>query len=215
MSNSYVFGFIGGDSYDLLLYLGRVLNELDSNVLLIDRSNNKALSLVFPSRLEDGEVSYKYNIAIGCMIEPTEDVISQYDYVFINFGDNHKDEFIASCDELYLVTDYKLHNILALKDVTVSDEQCRFLIMRDKLGSKITAQYALEELADLNIGEDNLFTLEDSYADLETQLFCQYNSEFTFAGVSESIRSFIVAILCNEFTSKEITAAFKKASRRK
>lgn len=214
MSNK-VYGFVGVESYDLILALGRTLAVLNCKVLLLDKSSDSTLMYTATEDVQSGsEVDY-YNMSMVCKKPVVECEPDRYDYIFINFGRTSNDEDLARCDEIYLVTDYQLSSVLGVASVPIAADQSRFAIFRDRIDGRIDLDYAVLRLECQNITENNVYYLEDGPQDLANRVACQYDSVFYFDGMSSTIRDFILSVLNIDFTNKEIINAMRTLYRKK
>lgn len=205
--------FVGVESYDLMIYLAKTIDALNASVLLVDNSIDQSLTACIPG-LEmnnPGEpVDYNGITAVKSLEEIPED----FDYVLIYYGKDESAD-LSFVNEVCLVTDYQKHNVQFLMDVQLDDEIYPFLIVRDRVASKITPESIYYELEELEIDREALIIIEDSADDLNTKVMCQYNSLKGIGKVSDSIKNFIIAILSEEYDEAAVKAAFKLVARRK
>lgn len=211
-------GFFGVECYDLMHYLGQVMVELGLRVLMLDKSDTKSLSCTIPGEfIEKDYVTY---LGIDfCTAMDLEEVATKadavYDIILVDFGFQHADKDIKKCSEMYLVTDYQLHHIMRMKELQLSDEVFRLLVIRDRVSTKLSPDYVIEELQGLNLTQDVTLLLEDTLMDLETKLLCQYDSTFSFRHVSHGFKEFILQVLSIDFDRRTVENAYKVASRRR
>lgn len=207
-----IIGFVGYDSYDLILYLATVLTEMGQRVIVSDSSDLRALSLCIPSLedWEDGPVEYFGIEFVQDLQEEPED----FDWLFIDFGwSGGEQEF--QCDELYYVTDYKQHNMLGLLDHLVEYESVLGILLRDKIDSKVTAQSVASELGLEDLPEESLYEVNEQAPDLMAQMLCQHNSGIPIRMISENMKGFICDFLADYWDRKSVMNAIKTAARRK
>lgn len=206
-------GFVGIESYDLIIYLAMTMQALNTSVLLIDNSYDQSLAECIPGLPEanDGEpVDYRGITTTKWLTELPDN----YDYVLVYFGKNT--EFgLEDVTEVYLVTDYQKHNVNFLKSVELAEDNYPFLVVRDRVASKITPESIRIELEELGIPSESLLALEDTPADLNLKVMCQYNSLSGLAKVSDGIREFINVALSEDYDKAAVKAAFKVVTRRK
>lgn len=131
------------------------------------------------------------------------------DYTLVYFGYNVTDVLCGMCDEVFLVTDYQKHNVERLKTVQLGNGQYPFLVLRDRVSSKITPEWIQLELQDFEIENDAVFELEDTEADLENKVLLQHNSDKKIKKPSNSMMAFFAAVLLSDFESTEIKKLMK------
>lgn len=208
MSTSII-GFAGIECYDLMLYLGRTLNELGLQVLMSDSSSNRALQHCVPvvEEWETTPIHYNGLDFVIDLIEPPEG----YDIILIDFGKSQQ-QFSSNCNEIFMVTDYQKHNIQWVADCSLPEDIPVTVILRDRISTKITPSAVA---VSVGLPEDCIIHVEDSAEDLEAKVLCQYNSRFAFHKVSKDIKDFIVKFTEGGWTTREVLKAMKSAARGK
>lgn len=225
--NTKVIGFIGIEQFDIILYLSRVLKNLNKKILLFDLSENFKLSacIPFPDQLlaidnSDCKVIDYSGVDIIMKGEGSKKISSfikqEYDYILIDFGFDLKNKEIIKCNELFLVTDFNKTNISKLNNYLFDSIKNKFLIFRDVVDGKITPIYVLEEhLPNLRIEKNQCSTLYQDYLDTKMKISWQYDDNIRFKKLSIHFKNWIkdtVAYLSNS-TKKEIEKAYKAAER--
>lgn len=205
--------FVGIESYDLILYLCRTLNALGCSTACIDNSRDKSLAWAVPGGVADGAAASYQNTDFAAGVDATV-FVGKSDYVFVYCGFSLNGAMACNAEEVYVVTDYQVHHLEALCALKIQPEAFPFLIVRERVTSKLKPEFVMEYLQDFNFNQDNTFVLEDGLQDLEAKILCQNTDNYTFNKVSQGIRDFVVQALSVDFGTKEITAAFKTASRR-
>lgn len=212
---SKISGFIGIESYDLLLYLSQTMKHLKCSVLLVDNSIDHSLAYTVPNFDEFsklGIINYAgVDVAVGVSSEQLGK--ADYDYILIYFGFNQRAVELELCDEVYVITDLQLHNIFRLDKFHVAQDAYVFLVIRDKYSSKASPDLVLDSVKAYSIRPEDVMYIEDGPEDLNAKLMCQYNSRLSFKRVSKSICDFIVAVLGIDFDKKDVLGAYKMASR--
>ena len=118
----YVSGFVGTNSYDLIHYLSRVSRALKKRCLLIDCSDNLALSYTIRNPIVPAGSIVDYR-GVDFIGHPSSlSLVDSYDYVFIDFGFSLDDEFIDESDGIFVVTDHQLQNVMQLKDLELDPD---------------------------------------------------------------------------------------------
>ena len=218
---SKIIGFLGADKYDILLYLSRILCRLNQKVLLVDYSEDRALTYCIPipggcsglvtfhesnavCMQEEKSQIYYEKIAyqgVDFLIEPKyQDLLKmqgEYDIILVDFGFQVYSQLISQCSQIFLCMDQQLHHICQLKPLKVLEEgieeRCS-LVFRQIYDCKISAAYLMEEI-NLTIKEDSIFEYYQETSDLKYCIDSQYNHTFQFAHISKGLKSCILFIL--------------------
>lgn len=199
--------FVGYESYDLIFYLARVLSILGNTVAVVDHSRRRDVIRCFTDSEDDTLVDYD---GITVIADNTD--FSDFDYVLASYG-NDWDGKIRFFDDVFFVTDYQKHNIEALRNIPVTDDQYLFLVIRDRISTKITADYVTQMLGEYGFDSEGVLTLEDSDDDLNNKLLIQYNSVKKTKRFSPSITQFIITVLESDFDEKGIKQAINAVRR--
>lgn len=206
-------GFIGIESYDLIIYLALTMQALNASVLVIDNSDDGSFAECIPGLPETAScepVDFHGITTVKDMYVLPDN----YDYVIVYFGKNVTD-LIGDLNEIYLVTDYQKHNVNFLKSIELFEGNYPLLLVRDRVASKVTPESIRLELEELEIPSESMVALEDSPTDLNLKVMCQYHSLTGMSKVSESVKEFLRLALSEDYEESAIKAAFKVASRRK
>ncbi len=206
-------GFIGIESYDLMIYLAMTMQALNCSVLLIDNSHELSLAECIPGLPEATNASPVDYRGITT-VKGLNELPDNYDYVLVYFGKDIA-QGLENVNEVYMVTDYQKHNVNFLRSVELTEDNYPFLVVRDRVASKVTPESIHLELEELSIPSESVLTIEDSSYDLNLKVMCQYNSLSGLAKVSDSIKEFIRVALSEDYSEAEIRAAFKIVTRRK
>lgn len=220
-----VSGFVGVESYDLVLYLAKVAKYLydfdkdgnhlgEASVLVLDKSNDNSLRscIDFIDNMDGETVNYcGFEFATSCSD------FSDYTIVLIYYGRNLEEDF-SICDDLYLVTDYQKHNTEVIKEINVGETTYPFLVVRDRINSKITPDsifYDTDTCVHFTSKENDLIEIQDTQSDLAARVALQYDGRIDMRGLSESMNSFIIKALNADYQEKDIKTAIKKAVKEK
>lgn len=201
-------GFIGIDKYDIIHYTARVLKNLGKEILLIDASERKALTASIPLT---AETIFDYNgidfvSSLGAAKKYA--VLSNYDYVLIDFGFQKNNPLIHKCNEIWLVSDMQKHNIMHLRSLKLQHTQPRFLILRDRGYTKIL-DYLVQLLKPLSIQKNTVFIIKEDENSYRRMLDCMYNDKILMRKISRDIIEVIKNILAQDFTEPEINRALR------
>lgn len=238
--DSKMIGFLGADKYDILLYLSKILTRLNQKVLLVDYSENRALTCCIPipgkrqgiltirdrtgaylepsgRKTEEERISYQ---GIDFLIEPLYgqlmEMKERYDLILVDLGFQVYSKLIHECNQIYLSLDQQLHNIMQLKPISLMGEEVEkkcFILFRQVYDCKISTAYLLEELA-LNVPEDNIFPYYQETMDMKYCIDSQYNHTFHFAHISRGLKSCLLYLLRNllpQLSEQQRKSAYKTA----
>lgn len=203
--DSKVVGFFGSDSYDLVHFLARVLQQLGKRVLIADRTEDKVMMLTVPVAEAAPIVDYR---GIAFTGEPVDVVNSEYDYIFLYYGFDCQ-QISEVIEESYFVTDCQMQSIQKLKHLTLQENQFRALVIRNSVPERDIMNYVNLELEHLEFGEENVYTLPFNQADISAMLAVQYDSVYKFDYVSKPTMDFIVGFCSLDFPEKDVVTALR------
>lgn len=209
-----IFGFVGIESYDLIYYAANLIQNLGCNVILIDASEkrDKSLMHIVHCDFEDNSI-YKFkDISFVSTSAVAALNFDNYDYAFVYYG-KVKDTIKLVCDELYLVTDYQMHNLELLRQFCMT-EVCKFILVRDRSYCNFSEKYLLEEFPELGLRTEDIFAVEDTDADVSTRLLLHHSASVKLNKISKSVKVFIFHLFDVDFTLKQMESAWKKITRR-
>ena len=208
-----VMSFVGSECYDLILYLAKTLNALNVQVLIIDNAEDRSLATCIPD-LEDAPLGEPVDYDNGITVVRGLQVIpDNFNYVLIYHGqDPYVD--LSGSNEVFLVTDYQKHNVEFLEAIELAEDNYPFLIVRDRVSSKITTKSIQAQLEKFEIDPKDVLTIDDTDADLQCKVLCQYNTVVNFQSTSPSMKEFMYTALSEGFDRKTIKDAIKRAARR-
>jgi len=225
--NTKVIGFVGSEQFDLILYLSRVLKNLDKKVLLIDFSQDFKLSACIPfskqmlaKNKNNSKVIDYSGVDIIMKGEEEKNISfymgSDYDFILVDFGFNLKDKNIMKCNDLFLVTDFYKTNVSKFNNSLLDEFQNKFLVFRDVVDGKLTPGYILDEhLPNLEVERKHCNTLYLDSIDIKIKIDLQYDTNVRFKKLSSNLKNWIkdVATYLSGQTKKEIEKAYKAAER--
>lgn len=160
MKNKKIYGFFGTPSYDLIIYLASILNNLGAHVLVIDYSQKQDVMSCYvepDDRIEFfqyKDVDYASNLKLSS-IESLE-----YQYIFV-YQDEPVRERIPY-DGLFVISDLGKSSLKRAGDfIREYDGKVQFII-RDFCSDKLNKQYILREYleVDINILDYNIIELD-------------------------------------------------------
>ncbi len=223
-------GFFGIEKYELLLYLSRILRQLGLSVLLVDYSENGALSAGIPVWEEFGEAGREemtaenapYQTAVDycgihflreLMVGPS--VRSRYDCVLIDFGFDLEHPAAAECRAAVIVSDQQIHNIRRLRRPKLWERFRVYAVLKDLCPCRITPDYILEEMG-LKVEEGRRYAVYQDAWDTKCRISCQYSKLSPFVRISREYRDFLKNItrdLFPDFSKSEVDRAFRAAEK--
>ena len=204
--SSKVFGFIGMECYDLIFYAAKAATSLGFPTLMVDLSPDHELCYLYPGSFSSGDIVDVDGVSLmGGQLE--KGCFSGYDYIFINYGRNRA--LLDLSDEIYLVTNFQKHNIAVLDGIVLPDVP-RYMVVRDRGACSINYGFILEELPDLDIGEEEIYAVEDSDADIQARVFLQYSMKVKFSKLSDCVKDFVKHILEADFSHRDIDSTWKQ-----
>lgn len=199
-------GFVGIESYDLILLMAQSLKVIGVDVILTDLSFDKSLFYAIPDGGSSPVIDF---CGLHYFDESALSHCNQDSYLIVYFGTNFKSPLLQQCNDLFIVSDCQKHHVARLQHFTVPESVYPFLVIHDKLSSKISAQYLMTELANLEVANEDVIVIEDNAQDLENRICLQYNDNKIVRKVSPQIISFITTALKGDFGMDKIKSAVK------
>lgn len=214
MNNKYV-GFFGVDKYDVILYIASLISCADKKILLVDYSENKALSYSVQKPMNlDTEI---YSTRIKNVDFLSADHINaalNYDYVFIDFGFNYEHVDVDKCQCYISITDQQIHNIESLKKLNPFDIG-KAVIILSGVNYKIDSNFVAQQLNLKN--NDKMFFVYDDNVNTIHKLDCLYTNKISFKRCSKDFKAMIfgiVDLILSEDT-QDIKKLYRLAERRR
>lgn len=210
-------GFVGTDSYDLLMYLAIMLTVSGKKTLLVDNSCHKALFCCIPvsDRITgmEKEVCYKgMAVRKDTLLDSLE---GGYDYILADFGQNLKHKDIKYCTTVFLVTDTGLHNMAAIESFCAAMSNM-YVLIRD-IPCGMNEKCILKLLNEKGIMGKKSYYFYFDEADREAMAALQYYNNFHYKKLSPAIHHFLKEILPEVFgiEEKQLKLTEKKLKRRR
>jgi hypothetical protein len=207
-------GFLGIETYDLILYMSKLLLNLNQKVLIIDNSETEALTCCVPIPESLNPKISKINFRNIDFVKERSilEYMEDYDYILIDFGfkTTHKD--IKNCSFVYLVTDKQQHNILRIQSLKLTQDA--YLIIKDIIKNE-SAAYLLDYLKENKINIKQYYYLYYDDADKENMISLQYNNDIKFKNQSGQLKYLLNQLIIEtlHFNKAEVGQAYKKAKR--
>lgn len=206
-------GFVGYESTDIALYLARLLQNKESNVVVVDHTRKLSLmrSAGIPEELTGKSGMYR-NIEIfseetACKFRNDAEII---DY----FGYNTQHPEISHCDVVVFVTDMVLYNAKFLSDVVVKEGAEKFLILRDAISLKYKEKVLVKETGQ-EFPRDSVFVIPYDEGDYRNRCYLSIDKKHKLTGLSEAMKNTLLYLYSNveevELKRKEIVLLLKNA----
>lgn len=213
-NQAIIIGWVGIEKYDIILYLAKLTTCLNKKVLLIDRSENEALSYCIPTptimNAKTKKITYR-NIDF-IKDRNVSDFVKDYDYIFIDFGFKTTHADIYKCSKLIIVTDKQQHNINKIYTLRFSPQDALLVLKTERNKKEIDA---LQESIRDQLQIDNIVAMEFDEIDKEKMILLQYNNEIKVKRLSGQyvyLLEQIMTMILN-FDSKDFGQAYKQLKR--
>lgn len=216
MANNII-AYVGTESFDIILYLSRILQKMDHKVLLVDHSETEALTHSFPQipgiNPDSGCITFRKVDFTKERIE--EDSIKHYDDILIDCGMDYPKIDFSFLTKIVYVTDMFEFNMTRISRLNYFEQLPveSALLIRNATGAKITTPYILTRI-NKNIREDLVTVLCRDDVDYENSLMCHYDKVFHFKRISYMLKSYLigeVGLLCKNTSERQIKAVYSKA----
>jgi hypothetical protein len=210
-----IVGFIGIETYDIILYTAKLLYNLKKKVLVIDQSESEALTFCIPIPDTMNAKLTKINFSNIEFIKDRSalEFVCEYDYILIDFGFSLHNKEVIHCSQLFFVTDKQQHNIFKLQSLKIN--QCEtHLIIKDVI-QKENAAYLFDNLKEYSLNLKDYFYLYYDDIDKENMTSLQYSYDIKLKKLSGQFRYMLFEILSEifGFDISEIGQAYKHAKR--
>lgn len=206
-------GFVGCESADIALYLARLLQDKESNVVVVDHTRKLSLmrNAGIPEELTGTSGMYRdielFSKAAACKFRNDAIVIDYYGYYAT--AENLKD-----CNLVVFVSDMLVYNAQLLKDIEVDEEMPKVLILRDAIPLKYKEKYLLTETGQ-NISRDNLFVIPYNEGDYRSRCYLCIDKKHKLNGLSEEMQRVLLHLYTQieevELNRKEAALLLKNA----
>lgn len=210
-------GFFGAYSYDIILYIARVLHLSGKRVLVIDRSTEQEVVRMIRT-MDDREL--QSGIFQFCGIDITARVVlpkdigaeRDYDVIIFDFGGNLCPEEYHSCDVICYVLDMYAHNALRIQEADNPENGERWMILRDLFRGKAMARYHLR-LTGKQIEKEDTFSIrlnsEDFVARFRMETDQLPRVELAGEQMQETVYQLATRI-CPEIAGRKIKKGWRK-----
>lgn len=199
-----IFGFVGTECYDIIYYTAKVASSLGFKCLMVDLAKNGGLTYLYHGDCVAGDIVSVNNVDL---VKASVDskVFNDYDYVFLSFETNASQ--LQLCHELYFVTSFQKNQIALLKNLSVPNVP-RYLVIRDRGACSMNYKYILDELRNLDVSEEDIYSLEDTDDDIAAKIYLQYSMNAKLGRLSSSVKALVEHLLDVDTDKKSLNAAW-------
>lgn len=215
---SNIVAYVGLVSFDIILYLSRILQSLGRKVLVVDNSENEALTYSIPqiTGMNTNEITISNRRVDFTVMPVTNELAAAYDDVLIDCGQKEPIIPLGLLTMIVYVTDMFEYNIRRIAQINYYRGcKCEVsLLIRDYINTKITVEYIAEKFCK-EIPREEIYVLYQDDMDYENCLNSHINQVFTLH-LSRFLKGYLleqVRNLCPCITMKEIKEAYKHARR--
>ena len=199
-----IFGFVGIECYDIIYYTAKVASSLGFKCLMVDLAKNGGLTYLYHGDCTVGDIVSVNNVDL--VKAPVDSkVFNDYDYVFLSFETNVSQ--LQLCHELYFATSFQKNQIALLKNLSVPNVP-RYLVIRDRGACSMNYKYILDELRNLDVSEEDIYSLDDTDDDIASKIYLQYSMNTKLGRLSSSVKALVEHILDVDTDKKSLNAAW-------
>lgn len=216
MANNIV-AYIGYNSFDIILYLSRVLQKAGRRVLIVDYSEAEALTYSIPQidGIDTNKDIMTYRRVDFTRMIIIEETAKIYDDILIDFGFSRPIINLSLITKVVYVSNMFRYNLNRLCNIKYYDELqiSKELLIREATDLKIPIE-SMTEIIDKQITMQGISLLYLDEKDYENSLVCHYNQTFCFTRISGMLRGYLLKTasdLCGNVSDKQILTAYAKA----
>ena len=211
-------GFFGAYSYDIVLYLARVLCLAGKQVMIIDRSTEQEVIRTIRS-VSEGDL--QLGIFRFCGIDVTARVILPesmhpeecYDVILFDFGGNMCPQDYHSCDVICYVLDMYVHNALRIQEAEQVSGTAVWMVLRDLFRGKALARYHMR-LTGKTVAREDTFAIRLNSEDFVARFRMETDQLPRIELASEEMRELVYQMaerICPDIARGK---AYRKAKRK-
>lgn len=218
--------FIGiFDKLDLLIYLGKILNGLKHNILIIDVTQNQRAKYVVPTiKPTKAYITHFENVDIAVGFENYEEIEKyigitegtkpKYDYALVNIDKPLSFSQFNNMNTIknYFVTSFDLYSIRrglqTIKGIEKPIKMTKLLFSRE---ISIEDDYYLNymSLGYKIIWDENKINFPYNTEDIEVMIENQKNNKIRIKGLSQQYKDCLSILVMDMFTNVDITEITK------
>ncbi|NLC18827.1 MAG: hypothetical protein GX757_06320 [Clostridiales bacterium] len=212
---SNVIAYAGNNSFDIILYLSRILQRLGRKVLIADYNDSMALTCSIPAISGiDAYMDFSCYMNVDFTKKAVDEtIIAGYDDVLIDCGLGKPAFNTNLITKLVFVSDMFEFNLMRLSQIPFYD---RLTVKKELL---------IRQVADIDISSEQMAAIVNKdiskvvllyydEADYQNALLCNYNKIASFSGISDRLRKYLLdelAQLVENASARRLKAAFYKA----
>lgn len=225
-----IIGFVGCEKHDLIMYLASILQQMKESVILIDLTDEGALS----ECIQDVNISQE-EITQPCIMDYRGihyvprfehwqlrmDIITpylyhedhEYKYVLVDFGYQTGHTALSQCDLIVSVSDMQKHNIIRIQSLMEVEGIHPIIVLRDVINCKIKPT---DMIPKEYLDKENVTVLEFDIFDFIGRIQMQYSKQLHTARVSKQLQNLlfnITQVVKPEVNEKELSAAMVRVKR--
>lgn len=216
MSNmaSNVIAYVGNNSFDIILYLSRILTKLGRRVLIADYNETMALTYSIPAI---GGIDTYTDFNCYMNVDFTnravdEETIAGYDDVLLDCGLNRPAFNTNLVTKVVFVSDMFEFNLMRLSKITFYDrlKAKKELLVRQAADVNMSAEQ-LTAILNKDISRVQLLYYDE--ADYQNALLCSYNKIVSIKGISDGLRKYLLnelVQLVENVSEKKLKAAIAR-----
>lgn len=199
-------GFLGLDSYDLILYLAKYLERLGQTVLIVDNSELGRISYCIPSPISLNPKTDVIRYNNMDFLRHNHELIQkeEYSYILIDLGWDCSQDVIHSCEVLYIITDLQQQNMEYF--LTMKLPQTSVYILLKNFFHTNNIENVKDYFNENHFGFKNCYLFPTGQKDIENMVMLQYYHDIKLKKISKQIKSLIHTMLIENlsFSEKEV-----------
>ena len=202
MSKHKIIGIYGCEQTDICIYLGSILENMNSRVLIIDNSFEQKMRFCIPRPDEAMSIITYKNVDYRTQTESVLWRDGDYDYTIINLGSWPDEEAFANCDELVCVIMCEKYELEKYRDLVAGTRIPVSLLFRNFCRSYMSMKGFRKFIPD-----DNCFILERLFLPFSEEDECcrmmmQYDGYHNFLNLSREFEK-VLLHLCRTISERE------------
>lgn len=216
MANNIV-AYIGWESFDIILYLSRILLKLGHRVLLIDNSQERTLADCMPCvpGIDTASNCITYRGIDFTTRHLNQELEFQYDDIFIHCGMSMPQCYGSNLTRLIVTTNLlpSITNEIVRIGCLMEYEDKLSLLIRDVIDTHLVEE-GIRTRIGKHIPESSIFMLYRDDSDYMAGLLCQANQICRFYDISSPFKNYLfkeVQELSPQVTIKQIKKAYRLA----
>ncbi len=193
-----VIGFLGGNHYDFISYVGHVLSEMNFQVLLVDYTPLQELMATVPEYVFQKVTEYRDLFYIGAPeITEIKQYIEEetYDFILIDFEYSSKGREFFLCHSICFVTDMQRHHLEIVENLKLPSKIERFLVVKEESPIRKMSFYLRRMITEMKLQESNYFSCPWGERERKNQMRCQYQYDIPWERTSSSMKRIVWSLV--------------------